>query len=96
MAVRKTIHLEDLVDRVNRMLKESPSSDTKGREALSVLVESVLMDADAYAGFSYLASEWEVLPDGRSQLRKDADETRRRYFLKPEARRLLRRGSYNG
>jgi hypothetical protein len=56
---RKTVKLVELVDQVNAMLGYLASDESRpvalreeSATALTVLLESVLMDADAYAGFS--------------------------------------------
>lgn len=56
---RKTVKLVELVDQVNAMLRYVAEDETRpvelreeGATALTVLLETVLMDADAYAGFS--------------------------------------------
>lgn len=89
MATRKTISLEELTDRVNKMLADSDDDLVEGREALGVLLETVLLEADAYAGFSYLPSEWE-----KGNLKTDGiDESRRRYYLKADAASGRRRST---
>lgn len=54
---RKTVDLVDLVKRVNRMAEFSHGLDPvlgrPARNALYVLIESVLTDANAYNGFGY-------------------------------------------
>jgi hypothetical protein len=65
--MRKTVKVAELVDTVNAMLANSTDDQAQGREALAVLIERALFDADAYKGFRYLT------PDG--------DETRRAYII---------------
>jgi hypothetical protein len=61
---RQTVYVADLRDRVNTMLR-AKDGQPEGRVALSVLLESVLMEAGQYRGFTYLDRE--------------TDDTRRRY-----------------
>lgn len=80
---RKTVPVEDLIERVNRMidLARTPGE----RTTLAVLLESVLMDTGNYNGFQYLPSEF--LPGDEQArtgkvLRDDFDDTRRHYYYR--------------
>ena len=53
---RKTVHLRELVDWVNER-NVSSTCDPKVREGWNALVNSALMEADAYAGFGYLRAD---------------------------------------
>ncbi len=64
---RKTIKITDLVDAANHMLAESV--DDVDRVGVFILLERLLLDADAYKGFQFI--------DGNSG---DTDDTRRRYY----------------
>lgn len=66
----KTVKIEKLLERVNNALA-APDSTPDGREALCAVLESVLLDANQYAGFSYLTTD-EALGAG----------SRRRYMMK--------------
>ncbi len=80
--MRKTVKLTELIATANRMLASSVDSEQAGRLAVSVLLETVLFDHGAYAGFNYLASEF--LPASEqtdtNALRPNHDDSRRRYF----------------
>ena len=52
--MRKTIQVEALKDKVNKMIRDLPDSDVEGRITLQTLVENVLMETGNYSGFSYL------------------------------------------
>ena len=52
--MRKTVKVETLKDKVNKMLRDLPDSDVEGRIALQTLVENVLMESGNYCGFCYL------------------------------------------
>lgn len=60
----------------NQMLRDSQDFVLAERRGIIALVERVLHDADQYKGFQYLPSEL----DESGQLRKEYDDTRRRYF----------------
>lgn len=80
---RKTIQVDTLRDKVNEMLR-APDGSREGRVALTVLIESVLVDTGNYHGFQYLTSEW--LPEeyrdyaSGKMLKPDHDDTRRFYY----------------
>lgn len=76
---RKTIAVLELKDKVNGMLKDSVPEMAQGREALCVLMDSVLHETGNYAGFNYLPSEF---TNGKREngLREGYDETRRFYY----------------
>ena len=66
MTQRKTIKVEALKDKVNAMLEKSDDARVEGREALAILLETVLMDTDNYHGYI--------------QAQPVVDDSRRRYF----------------
>jgi len=78
---RKTIRVTDLVDAANTILA-AEGSTPEGRAAVAHLVSRLLMDANAYRGFTYLRSEY--LPADQQTdtnvLRPFYDDTRRRYI----------------
>ena len=78
MAARKTVKVADLVNRANHMLQWSADDLTRERQAIAVFVEGVLHDANGYAGYTYLATQWD--PDAAA-LRDGYDDTRRRYYV---------------
>lgn len=53
---RKTLQLRELVDWVNERNATS-TCDAKVREGWNAVVNSFLMQADAYAGFGYLRAD---------------------------------------
>ncbi len=53
---RKTLHLRELVDWVNERNATS-TCDAKVREGWNAVVNSFLMAAEGYGGFSYLSSD---------------------------------------
>ena len=63
--VRKTIKVETLKAKVNAMLEKSDNDRVEGRQALAVLLETILMDTGNYHGYTG--------PQG-------SDDSRRRYF----------------
>lgn len=67
---RKTVSLADLTKRVNHVLSATADDMTSDRIAVSVLLESVLMDAGNYHGFQFTDGE-----HGR------LDDTRRAYYM---------------
>lgn len=74
----KTVRVEDLRLRVNNMIaaswEQSPSgTGAEGREALAVLLESILMETGNYQGFSYLDDHGTVSRD-------EHDESARHYY----------------
>lgn len=54
--MKKTVHLRDMIEEVNRRNRGS-YCDPKVREGWNSLLEGFLMDADAYDGFRYV--RWE-------------------------------------
>lgn len=66
---RKTFPVEDLTAEVNAMLALSAEDRRQGRQALALLLESVLMDTDNYRGFMFTDAS------GRGE----TDDSRRRY-----------------
>lgn len=82
---RKTFKVADLVAKVNTM--NAMTLDTpegKGqREALNILIESVLMSTDNYKGFCYWADQY--LPASEQTennvLIENYDDTKRHYFI---------------
>lgn len=77
---RKTVDLSDLKARVNRMIEKTESKEA--REALAILLSSVLMDCNAYKGFNYV--EW--LNGGSEKWAKDTNadlETKERIAKYP-------------
>ena len=59
---RKTLPVTQIVERANEMLA-APGSTPEGREAICVMVESLLLEAGRYGGFRYLPTT-EVLGAG--------------------------------
>ena len=51
---KKTIQVSALRDKVNKMLLDSANENTEGRNALIVLLETMLHDSGNYKGFGYL------------------------------------------
>jgi hypothetical protein len=70
MASKKTFPVKQLVEKINYSLATSTCSDSE-RLAMASVLETVLFDTNAYAGFSYLAPL-----DA-----PDFNESRRHYFL---------------
>ena len=68
---RKTFDVDNFRIMVNAMIADSPRDAREGRVALSVLLETVLMQAGRYAGFRYT--------DGNQG---NTDDTRRIYGIK--------------
>jgi hypothetical protein len=52
---RKTISVDELVERANTYLAEEKTT-AEGREAICSYIEGVLFSVDRYAGFRYLAT----------------------------------------
>jgi len=94
-AKRKTVSIKSILDHVNHFNRTSADNWKSQREGQNILLEKMLMDADAYRGFTHLsASEIhdEAMSVGIRELRDDGtwnfddtDHTRIRYF---EARGL--------
>jgi hypothetical protein len=74
MAIRKTISRDILVAAANRAISAAPTADE--RETIATMLTSILMGSNAYAGFSYPASELDM---ATGQLLPDYDDTRRVY-----------------
>jgi hypothetical protein len=74
MKTRKTIEIKKMLEVGNRMLAYSKST-VESRDALCVLMESMLHCAEAYAGFRYL--EYSSALDNI----KTIDKSRREYYL---------------
>jgi len=51
---RKTIKVEEVKILVNNMLLNSRDDNRSGRTALSMLIETILMETGNYNGFNYL------------------------------------------
>jgi hypothetical protein len=56
MATRKNVKVLTILERGNHFLANSPDSDRAERVATANFMETLLHDADAYAGFQYLGS----------------------------------------
>lgn len=78
MGKRKTVAVTELVARVNRMIAASADEMQAERQALAVLLESVLMDTGNYKGFQYLSSEF--IDRDTATFRENYDATRRKYL----------------
>ncbi len=77
MAKRKTINVEWVKSRVDKMNRES-SCEPKVREGWNHLLEEILMETENYNGFRYLNID-EIRGDGPEKGHKVPDETRRKY-----------------
>ena len=90
---RKTLKIRTIIELVNLRNRES-TYDPEMRQGWNSLLEAILHDADAYAGFGYYSSE--ELPEGiRPGIRyegkhpaedyaerfRDCDDTRRYYYI---------------
>lgn len=76
--MRKTIHIDDLKQRVNGMLlAEGGTHD--GRIALCVLLEGVLMDSGNYRGFQFVERDGSINPDS-AHVRPGEDAHSRRHY----------------
>jgi len=89
---RKTVHLREVVQWVNERNATSTCQPAI-REGWNALANSLLMDADAYAGFGYLRADELVgeahgkppgiIPDASGENRHQfPDETRIRFIAK--------------
>jgi len=74
--MRKTISRELLVATANRAIQHAPTEAE--RVAIATTLESVLHMSNAYAGFTYPASERDEERHGA--LRDGYDDSNRRYF----------------
>ncbi len=52
MSTRKTIVVSDIKDKANAMLADSDSDLIEGRQAVAILIESILMDTGNYHGYT--------------------------------------------
>jgi len=82
---RKTITVESLRDKVNFMIEATPDDMTRERQALAMVLESVLHDTGNYHGFQYRDIDHSTLsaegyPTDSHGGRGFGDETRRRYY----------------
>jgi hypothetical protein len=60
----KTIKIDAIKAAANQLLRESVNDHSKERQAVHYFVADLLMKADAYKGFSYLAQS--QVPDGHT------------------------------
>ena len=76
---RKTVNVTDVLDRVNKALKDSAPEYVQGRQALASLLEDLLMSTGNYHGFAHLATEF---VEGKQErgYRPEYDDTRRYYY----------------
>ena len=72
--MRKTANIADLIATANHQLAYAGTREA--RRGIAGLLEAVLHDANAYAGYGYLPSEL----NARAGLIDDYDDTRRFYF----------------
>ena len=52
--MKKTVKIDEVITRINKMILHSPDDHRNARGALAVLAANILMDADRYRGFCYL------------------------------------------
>lgn len=52
---KKTIAIADVIERANKIFRESENSYADGRRYTQAFVENILMDTGNYNGFNYLA-----------------------------------------
>ena len=89
--MRKTVNIKSLIEMVNKYNATSVDAYKDQREGQSMLLEQVLLDADAYAGFAYLSKHElqgyamsvgvrEQNPNGTWNF-DDTDHTRVKYFI---------------
>lgn len=65
--MKKTVKIEDVIGRINKMILDSPDHRRDGRIALSILAEDILMDANRFRGFRYLdKDDMELSRHGKS------------------------------
>lgn len=80
---RKTVTVESIRDRCNTALKQ-PSLTEGERIAICVMLEAILHDANAYAGFYFVGTDGKRLPTLEAQeIDCDADGYHRRYYYPP-------------
>lgn len=91
--MRKTIDVQTVLDKANRLLALPPSAShtPEWRKGVASLLEAVLMNTETYAGFNYL--EW--VNGGCTRWRENGepgfpekeqyfgDQTRRVYYSTP-------------
>jgi len=75
-STRKTLDRKILVSQLNAALA-SPYLTVEVRETLASFVGSVLSEGNAYKGFGYQRSEWNV---AGTALRVGHDDSRRLYY----------------
>lgn len=78
---RSTVPLTHIVRVANRMIEHAPTAAE--RLALAIFLETLLHDANAYAGFQLARSEFLPADEQTDDtvLRPDSDDSRRVYFL---------------
>jgi hypothetical protein len=76
MATRKTLDRQTLVSALNTALA-SDGTTVEDRRMLAAFADGVLLEGNAYKGFGYQRSEWNV---GGTGLREGHDDTRRLYY----------------
>ena len=76
MKVRKTAKIEGLVEKANSMILNSVDSCKDGRIAISLYIESILMENGRYNGFCYLnRTDMEKSTNGTTVgINQDADD----------------------
>ena len=74
---RKTIDVQTLVRITNNMLANSQDERKDERYAMAILLETLLMEVNAYKGFKYLQIEF----DENGKVKTLGDESRRAYFF---------------
>ncbi len=89
--MRKTFSIKSLIENINEFNAESADQYKAEREAKSALLESILMDADAYRGYGYLSASKirnDAMSVGIREQREDGswnfdntDHTRVYYFM---------------
>jgi hypothetical protein len=58
MATRKTVKVETLLNQANSYLKNTAPDQVELRRGVCSFIETVLFEANAYAGFGYLDSPY--------------------------------------
>lgn len=89
--MRKTFNIKWLLDHVNNSNATGADEFKLEREAQNMLLEKILMEADAYRGFGYLSArqlEGDAMSVGIREQRPDGtwnfdgtDHTRVEYFI---------------
>lgn len=79
VAQRKTIDRNDLVERANTYILYAHEDE---REALCSLIESVLIDGNAYKGFQWIDDDGQQIPTEQAKNMKNGVHGywRRRYY----------------